>query len=63
MKDDRASTVFIIDDDEAVRLSIKGLLKSVGLRSESFASVQDFLSRQAADTPGCLVLDVKTSRA
>ena len=53
------STVFIIDDDESVRMAIAGLLKSVGLRSESFASAQDFLASGAAVKPGCLVLDVR----
>lgn len=52
-------TIFIIDDDESVRASIQGLLKSVGLRSESFANAQDFLSHAAIHSPGCLVLDVR----
>lgn len=51
-------TVFIVDDDEAIRASIQGLLRSVGLQSESFPSAQEFLSRGAAGRPGCLVLDV-----
>jgi FixJ family two-component response regulator len=53
------STVFIIDDDESIRASIQGLLKSVGLRSESFPSAQEFLRSGAAASPGCLVLDVR----
>lgn len=59
MKITDTSTVFVIDDDEDVRLSIEGLLKSVGLRSESFGTTQEFLSRQGADGPSCLVLDVR----
>jgi FixJ family two-component response regulator len=51
--------VFIIDDDSSVRIAIQGLLKSVGLRSESFASAQEFFSTRAADGPSCLVLDVR----
>ncbi|MCU1222355.1 MAG: two-component system response regulator [Edaphobacter sp.] len=53
------STVFIIDDDLSVRISIQGLLKSVGLRSELFAGTQEFLARQVADGPRCLVLDAR----
>ncbi len=53
------STVFIIDDDAAVRASIQGLLKSVGRRSESFATAQEFLSSKRPDGPSCLVLDVR----
>jgi FixJ family two-component response regulator len=51
--------VFIIDDDASVRASIQGLLKSVGLRSEAFASPQDFLRSTRVDSPSCLVLDVR----
>ena len=54
-----APTVFIIDDDADVRVSIQGLLKSVGLRSESFESPREFLGSQRADGPSCLVLDVR----
>jgi FixJ family two-component response regulator len=54
-----ASNVFIIDDDFSVRIAIQGLLKSVGLRSELFASPQEFLARQGGDGPSCLVLDVR----
>jgi FixJ family two-component response regulator len=52
-------TVFIIDDDRGVRRSIQDLVESVGLRSESFATAQDFLSTKRADGPSCLVLDVR----
>ena len=50
--------VFIIDDDAAVRASIKGLLKSVGLRSETFGAAEEFLRSKRPDGPSCLVLDV-----
>jgi FixJ family two-component response regulator len=52
-------TVFVIDDDAGVRASIQGLLKSVGLRSESFGTAQDFLCSKRPDGPSCLVLDVR----
>jgi FixJ family two-component response regulator len=52
-------TVFVIDDDAAIRASIEGLLKSVGLRSESFGTAQDFLRSKRPDGPSCLVLDVR----
>ena len=54
-----ASTVFVVDDDAAVRASIQGLLKSVGLRSESFGTPQEFLRSKRPDGPSCLVLDVR----
>jgi len=52
-------TVFVIDDDFSVRRSIQGLLKSVGLRSETFGSARDFLASSSADGPSCLILDVR----
>src|SRR5260370_9985183 len=52
-------TVFVIDDDAGVRASIQGLLKSVGLRSEVFATAQEFLCCKRPDEPSCLILDVR----
>jgi FixJ family two-component response regulator len=52
-------TVFVIDDDAGVRAAIQGLLKSVGLRSESFGAAQEFLRSKRPDGPSCLVLDVR----
>jgi FixJ family two-component response regulator len=54
-----APTVLVIDDDAAVRASIQGLLKSVGLRSETFGTAQEFLRSKRSDGPSCLVLDVR----
>ena len=51
--------VFVIDDDAAVRESIQGLLKSVGLRSDSFGTAQEFLTSERSDGPSCLVLDIR----
>jgi FixJ family two-component response regulator len=53
-----APTVFVIDDDVAVRVSVQGLLKSAGLRSEAFGTAEEFLRRNAPDGPSCLVLDI-----
>jgi FixJ family two-component response regulator len=52
-------TVFVIDDDDLVRAAIQGLLKSVGLRAETFGTTQEFLSSNLPDGPSCLVLDVR----
>lgn len=53
-----APTVFVIDDDADVRLSIQGLLKAAGIRSESFETAEAFLRNKESDGPCCLVLDV-----
>jgi two-component system, LuxR family, response regulator FixJ len=53
---DCESTIFIVDDDESVRRSLKRLLRSVGFRVEVFASARDFLEHGLSDE-GLLVLD------
>jgi FixJ family two-component response regulator len=55
---DATPTVFVVDDDADVREAIAGLLKSVGLRAETFGTAQDFLDRSPPDGPSCLVLDL-----
>jgi FixJ family two-component response regulator len=52
-------TVFVIDDDDLVRAAIQGLLKSVGLKAETFGTAQQFLSNKRPDGPSCLVLDMR----
>jgi FixJ family two-component response regulator len=52
-------TVFIVDDDDAVRRFLSGLIASVELRVEAFASARDFLEAYEPGQPGCLVLDVR----
>ena len=54
-----APTVFVVDDDDLVRASIQGMLKSVGLRSETFGTPQEFLRSKRPDGPSCLILDVR----
>jgi len=52
-------TVFVIDDDDLMRTAIQGMLKSVGLHSETFGTPQEFLRSNRPETPSCLVLDVR----
>ena len=52
-------TVFVVDDDEAVRESLRWLVDSVGMAVETYGSAQEFLARVGVDRPGCLVLDVR----
>jgi len=59
MKSAAVRTVFIIDDDRSMRQAIQDLVESVGLRAEAFATGLEFLSRQHAGNPSCLVLDVR----
>src|ERR1700722_14120251 len=56
---DMDRTVFIVDDDPAIRESLVSLLQSVGLKVTALASVPDFLNCPRPDGPTCLVLDVR----
>lgn len=54
------ATVFLVDDDAAVRDALRTLLMTEGFAVETYDSAEDFLARyRAADQPGCLVLDVR----
>jgi len=53
------STVYVVDDDAAVRSSLGMLLRSVGLPVMGYASANDFLAHYDPRQPGCLVLDVR----
>ncbi|MCI0418111.1 MAG: response regulator transcription factor [Acidobacteria bacterium] len=52
-------TVFVVDDDPAVRDSLRWLIESVGLPVETFNSARNFLDRYDPNRPGCLVLDIR----
>src|SRR6188472_1583688 len=52
-------TIFVVDDDSAVRDALKLLLRSVGQAVETFGSAQEFLDAYGEDRPGCLVLDIR----
>ena len=56
---DASPSVFIIDDDAEFRDSVVRLLRSVGLHTQQFSSVSDFLSAEPSDGPSCLVLDIR----
>ena len=52
-------TVFVVDDDQEVRESIRWLIESVGMKAKTFASAQEFLDSYDPEQPGCIVLDVR----
>ena len=53
------ATVFVVDDDAEVRSGMQRLLNTVGLHTEVFASAKDFLQRNLAKGPSCLILDIR----
>jgi two-component system response regulator FixJ len=54
-----APTVFVVDDDAAVRKSLRWLIESVLLQVETFGTAQEFLEASDPKRPGCLVVDVR----
>jgi FixJ family two-component response regulator len=54
-----APLVFIVDDDGSVRRATERLVRSLGMRAESFASAQDLLNSRRAAEAACLILDVR----
>lgn len=55
----QSATVFVVDDDQAVRQSLDMLIKSVGHDVQTFRSAQEFLDAYDPQRPGCLVLDIR----
>lgn len=55
----RDEIVYVVDDDSSIRQALSGLLRSVGLRVETFGSANEFLRAQRVEAPACLVLDVQ----
>jgi len=53
------ATVFVVDDNQGVRTSLRALLESAGLAVETYASGDEFLAAYDPQRPGCLVLDVR----
>jgi len=53
------ATVYVVDDDEAMRLSLARLLRSADWNVETFASASKFLERAPLTGRGCILLDVK----
>jgi len=52
-------TVVVIDDDSAIRESLKSLFRSVGLDVRALASVSEFVNSERPEGPSCLILDVR----
>lgn len=52
-------TIYILDDDSAVREALSSLVRSVGMRVVTFSSAADFLKCPIPDSPACLILDIK----
>ena len=55
----RELTVFVVDDDQAMRNSLKWLIESVGMQVETFDSAQAFLDAYYPARGGCLLVDVR----
>ena len=51
--------VCVVDDDALIRESLWNLFRSAGLRVQTFASAQEFLTSRRSESPSCIVLDVR----
>lgn len=52
-------TVFIVDDDPAIRFAMQALMDSVDIEHEIFSSADEFLAGESPERAGCLVLDIR----
>jgi FixJ family two-component response regulator len=59
MSQDTDAIIYLVDDDPDVRRSLARLFKTWGLEVQAFASPEEFLTTELADTPACLILDLK----
>ena len=51
--------VYVVDDDESVRASLKLLIESSGYHVVTFKSAEDFLDSRLGESPSCLILDIR----
>jgi FixJ family two-component response regulator len=56
---DKAKLVAIVDDDESLRGALRGLIKTVGLPTQAFASAEDFLNSGLLHETACLIADIR----
>jgi len=56
---DQRVSVFVVDDDQAVRDSVRWLIETNGRQAKTFASAREFLDQYDGMQPGCLVLDIR----
>lgn len=59
MSEEKQPTVYLVEDDDAVRDSLKLVLESVGLSVKDYARADDFLNEWSEDMAGCIVLDIR----
>ena len=58
-RDGNPRIIAIVDDDESVRFALKGMMKSVSLPAQAFASAEDFLNSGILDQTACLIADIR----
>ena len=58
-REGNARIIAIVDDDESVRFALKGMMKSVGLPAQAFASAEDFLNSGILHQIACLIADIR----
>ena len=56
---DQKATVHVVDDDASMRGALQDLFQSIGLETRTYAAAREFIPADAAESPGCLVIDIR----
>ncbi|WP_340115580.1 response regulator transcription factor [Pelagibius sp. 7325] len=59
LQSDQKAIVHIVDDDSSIREALQDLCRSIGIETRGYATAQDFFAATVADTPGCLIIDIR----
>ena len=62
VKNELNSIVFVVDDDESIRVALTNLFRSMNLAATVFTSAPEFLQAKLPEIPSCLVLDIRLPR-
>jgi FixJ family two-component response regulator len=62
VKNELNSVVFVVDDDESIRVALTNLFRSMNLAATVFTSAPEFLQAKLPNIPSCLVLDIRLPR-
>ena len=59
LQSDQKAIVHIVDDDSSIREALQDLCRSIGIETRGYATAQDFFATTVADSPGCLIIDIR----
>ena len=59
LQPDQKAIVHVVDDDPSMREALRGLFRSMGLETQTYATARDFFATPVSDAPGCLIIDIR----